>query len=591
MGRWGIGTQKDIPYTQDGDAFFKGIDMLHDPSIVPPGYLCKSENKRLREGPAARRRGTLQPGDFNPVFSNIFIGSGIFNNPNGDQVMLVAELDQTYVWAFQFGKDPVQIDLDVGQVTGTAPGGLVEFVQAFDKVLMLRFPSGAPLVWDGDNTSTFDPVTLVAPGATLIPTKFFGIPYKNRIVLYNPYWAADPDTIIITDINNYSSYDNVYGSIRINAGESDVITSVQPYFEDALIIYKKQSVHMLENFTQPLADGNGSGQQRMLNNRIGGVSVHLPILAGRDAIFASEPGGFYRVSEIIQNQIATQPVPISRLIQPVIDQIDWLRMRWWGCSELLGDYAFFGITRKNIGTTGLIPGCDALLVYNIVTGEWESAPDTRGDPSFLINALHVTLYDGAQRLFALDYQNQTINLLEEGVEDEINGDSIPIHDVMRTRGYTAGDPAGFKRFQRAVIGVRTYDPQASVRAISDGYNEVKELATITKDRTKYYIHGQSDYDPETGDADAPKRQDYSIAGDFELFAVEDFEEFPVGPIDFLPPTGINQGGPMQQSLERFQIRQNGRYCQIEVESDSGQCDVLGVGIEAIPAQEGIKVVA
>jgi len=73
--------------------------------------------------------------------------------------------------------------------------------------------------------------------------------------------------------------------------------------------------------------------------------------------------------------------------------------------------------------------------------------------------------------------------------------------------------------------------------------------------------------------------------------VEDFEEFPVGPIDFLPPTGINQGGPMQQSLERFQIRQNGRYCQIEVESDSGQCDVLGVGIEAIPAQEGIKVVA
>lgn len=594
MGRWGlagIAGKKDTAWVQDGDPFFKGIDMIHDPSVLPPGYLAKAENKRLREGPAATRPGTALPGDFNPVFTNTFIGSGIFNNPNGSQVMLVAELNQTYVWALEFNKDPVKINLHAGQNTGTTPGGLVQFVQAFEKVLLLRFPVGVPLVWDGVAGNTFDAVTLIAPGSTIIPTTFFGVPHKNRIVLYNPYWPLTRDQLFITDINNYSSYDNIYGAIRINSGESDMITSVQPYFEDALIVYKKQSIHILENFSQPLAIGIGSGDQRMLTNQFGGVAVHLPVLSGRDAIFASEPGGFYRISEVIQNQIATQPVPISRLIQPVIDQIDWLRMRWWGCSAILGDYAYFGITRKGIGTTGLFPACDAILVYNTVSGEWESAPDWREDPSFLVNALHITTYDGAPRLFALDYVNMTVNLMDEGIEDEVNGDSIPIHDFMRSRGYTAGDPGSFKRFQRTAIGLRTFDPVATVRAISDGVNEVKELAVVTKDRTKFYVHGHKDFDPATDDPNEPKREDYSIGGDFELFAGEDFENLPEGPIDFLPPTGAPVPGPKQQSLERFQVRQNGRYCQIEIESTSGQCDVLGVGVDAIPAQEGVKVVA
>jgi len=50
-------------------------------------------------------------------------------------------------------------------------------------------------------------------------------------------------------------------------------------------------------------------------------------------------------------------------------------------------------------------------------------------------------------------------------------------------------------------------------------------------------------------------------------------------------------GPKQQSLERFQIRQNGRWVSIRIENTGGQCDCLGIAVEAIPAQEGIKVVA
>ncbi len=580
MGRWAISGQKDRAWVQDGDPAFRGIDMIHDRSTLAPGYLAKAENKRLREGTAATRPGTGLPNDFNPVFANKILGSGIYSNPNGEEVMLVAELNVTYVWALQFNKDPVKINLVAGQNTGTNPLGLVQFVQAFDKVLMLRFPIAGqpPLVWDGINANTFNAITLIPPGATLIPTTLFGVPHKNRLVLYDPYTPAASlrDHVYLTDVNNYSSYDTVYGDVRINAGESDMIVSVLPFFKDSLIVFKKGSIHMLENFTEPLATATGSGDQRMLTNQLGGVSVRLPIMVGTDIMFASEPGGFYRISEVIQEQIGTQPVPISRRIQPVIDQIDWGRMGWWGCSALLGDYAYFGITRKGFGTNGLIPACDAVLVYNTVTNEWESAPDWRDDPSFLINALHVTLYNGAQRLFALDYTNSRIYLMDEGIEDEVNGDIIPIYDIMESRGYVCNDPAGFKRFERVSIGLRTYDPNAVVTAISDGVNEEKQLAVVTKDRTKFYVHGHKDFDVNAGDdATEQKREDYSPVGDFDNFAVEDFENLPEGPIDFLPPTGAAVQGPKQQSLERFQIRQNGRWVSIRIENTGGQCDCLG----------------
>src|SRR5262249_46851499 len=156
---------------------------------LSPGYLARCENKRLNDGVCSNRLGTGFPGSFNPDFANILLGSEVFNNPNGEETLLAAELDATYVSQPQDGKDGIQINLHSGQNTGLSPVGLVKFVQAFDKVILLRFPIGSqvPLVWDGDPTHTFDPITLIPPGLNLIPTTLFGVPFKNRIIYYSPY--------------------------------------------------------------------------------------------------------------------------------------------------------------------------------------------------------------------------------------------------------------------------------------------------------------------------------------------------------------------------------------------------------------------
>jgi hypothetical protein len=231
---------------------------------------------------------------------------------------------------------------------------------------------------------------------------------------------------------------------------------------------------------------------------------------------------------------------------------------------------------------------DSILVFNTATSQWESVPDWWNDMNFRINRLHVVLYDQARRLFAMDYSAKKIYLLYEGITDQINGHTLQIQDKIESRGYICGDPGGFKRFERTVIGLRTSNPNVTVTAISDGVDEEVELATFTKDPTISYVHGRG---PTTIDPTAPKLEDYNL-GSGASFVCQDFESLPTGQISILPPVfAISTVGEKQESLERFQVRQLGRWCSIRVENNSGQCDVLGIGVEGIPIEETVKVVA
>jgi hypothetical protein len=99
MSRWSAYGRLDSRVVEDGDPppglqqpgpAFIGVDMTRDRSALAPGMLARAENKRLRIGAAATRLGNVQAPDFDLPFVNTFIGSGIYSNPNGDEVMLVA---------------------------------------------------------------------------------------------------------------------------------------------------------------------------------------------------------------------------------------------------------------------------------------------------------------------------------------------------------------------------------------------------------------------------------------------------------------------------------------------------------------------
>ena len=77
---------------RDGDPGWTGIDMTRERDALEPGMLALGQNTRLRTRRARQRSGTAMPGDFNPTngFTNYLVGSGVFTDPNGDELLLVA---------------------------------------------------------------------------------------------------------------------------------------------------------------------------------------------------------------------------------------------------------------------------------------------------------------------------------------------------------------------------------------------------------------------------------------------------------------------------------------------------------------------
>jgi hypothetical protein len=112
---------------------------------------------------------------------------------------------------------------------------------------------------------------------------------------------------------------------------------------------------------------------------------------------------------------------------------------------------------------------------------------------------------------------------------------------------------------------------------------------VTKDPRKFYPHAHRDFDPLTDDPLEPGRKDYSEREPTD-FAGEDFQTLPIGPISRIPPTTVLMG-PHQQSLERFSIRVNARWCSLRIENTNGVCDVLSAGVEAVPSAMETKTAA
>jgi hypothetical protein len=239
-------------------------------------------------------------------------------------------------------------------------------------------------------------------------------------------------------------------------------------------------------------------------------------------------------------------------------------------------------------------------VYDTQTQQWASAADTWTDTAFGFNALHVTLYNGERRVFAVDYDNALVYLLYEGIYDEMPIGTAVVPFLMETRGYTGQDPFSFKKYFRATVGVATVSPSITLTAIMDGVNEEKVLLpVITKSLTKFYTHGKADFNPATDDPNQPYREDYEIVqppATNENVAIEDFEQLAAGTIQTLPATSLvtllqQPIVQKQQTFERRIIRDTGRWCSIRVANTQGICEVTGVSVEGTEYAQGVKTAA
>lgn len=568
MSRYSSQSQGPRSEILEGDEQFVRMNSKLSRDKLSQGEYFEAVNKRVVNGVAATRGGTITPKCMNVVAFGTVLGSGLYSNPNGDEVILVATPSQ--VLMLLDGAYPTTVAIPAGLTLS----GSIEFSQQFDKVLMHRGTAAgtaaSTLVWDGVSDEGFVVVTKSLPendARDLLPNVAWSINMDGRTI-----FPFSRDQIGATDALDYSMFDPILGVFRVNAGTADPIVAAYPFPNSNVIIGKSRSLDILTNFTgdftNPASQDFQNPTMQVLSSTVGIVARRSGKMLGADFAFLSETG-FYKISQVIQDRLQAGAVPFSDPIQPLIDRINF-PYAGNAVAAVLGRYYFCAVPLDGSTTN------NALIVYDSATDSWVGYDTWASGGGMRIDNLLVTSYLGAPRLYAVNHGTASVHVLdlETATSDVTANGEFQISDLLRTRGYAElGDDgeggkylkrgAIAKDFKNVRIGMSTFRPSISVMQVNDGEGNSRLLtpAPITKNRLKYYQWGKPDFDVTAvnGDFFAAGREDYEVKID-DGFAAD---------------SGIAVD-LKQERPEKFSIHGRGRWVGFDIANTQGRCDVRGL---------------
>lgn len=570
MSRYAIPSVNPPEATYEGDSSFTRMNMKRayvDSSTLQPGEYEEGINTRIVGGALCKR-----PGSIMPAFANVrhhvlgglpsMLGTGIYSNPRASAEFLMATA--TEVWRTTDSGYPQKIALPAGVTLS----GRVRFVQAFDKVLLLRGEekSKTILEWNGTPTGSFKAIKKKDPlnhDTAVTPPLERAVIFANCLV-----FPLGRSNIGKSDPGDYTSYDPVFENFPANLGFSDVITSLFTYPKSGLIIGKRNRIELLSGFTDPNHPENAELQT--LSSSVGTCAWDSWLMVGGDVWFLSNPGGVFRVAEVIQDRLEAVAVPISEEIEPIIRRINW-KYAAGAVAGLDGIYYKLAVPLDNS------PVNNCLLVFNTVTKACEGYDLFDSAAGMQVDDLLPFTYHGDNRLYAANYADRTIHLLEEGKFDETLAGRFEITDLKVTRGYSTESWAGatVRDDKRLELSIKTWSPWISVSAVTDRALDARPLHRypVTHDPRKWVKWGKKACDLTNLNADqmAPGRQDYSI------------------PLEIVNDPGFDpQDGfaPEQKQSEvlPFSTRIRSRYVALRIQSTQGDCDLCATRLESAAVQ-------
>lgn len=318
-----------------------------------------------------------------------------FADPDGVEWLVLAFPSR--VVRVRQAEPPRVISLPDG-VTLAAP---VKLLQTFNSMVMLRGFAATPLAWDGDDGNGFETIPDADPNGSYtrsIPPAKTGAVMNNRLFL--PF---DRDTVAVSDILNFTRYDAQLNAFRINAGEDDAIQAVFPFRRTNLLVFKEFSTHVITDVTGDLSNVGAE----IVNSEIGCPAPDSIAAVGGDVYFLSH-NGVFQVSEVVEQSMQVQEMPVSEPIDPLIKRINWNYVHL-AAGIVMGDYyrlavPIDGATRNN-----------AVLVYDTVRGSWQGYDTYPEDfcPDLFTKGKH----DGRRRAIAIDQQRATVAVLDIGTTD------------------------------------------------------------------------------------------------------------------------------------------------------------------------------
>jgi len=462
----------DDPILVDGDRGFRGIDSYLENTSLQGGFVETSENMRLTGDLAETRKGidflagnlTLT---YNGSDERVF-ASTLFSDPaSGTEFVVVATKTKAIIWN-DANNSGIAIDYPGGEVVADADGA--SFVQNFEKLILFRGTAKRPLEWDGDfaSPSDFTVKTGTASGAGIAcPNSTFGISFRNRLIIANPV-TTNPSggdsnySVIMSDLLDSNNFTAADAQFRLNKGSADKLVGFFPYQEDQLIVFMRNSIHMINNIATVSAANTYE-----ITRQHGCVARKSIAQSGPQTFFLSDNGVIVlspgtdpaKGLGVAISKVSGETIPMTRPIQDQFDEVNFAHADK-SCGVVHDNKYYLAVP------TGSSTVPNAIFVYDLLSSTWisvDSYPAMSGSLAFHVDDWVICSHGSnptRRRLFACN--DTGFYLMEENQTDDsgrkigstAESGTTAIAGKLKTRSFTF-DSVDVKRWRRGQVGVNT----------------------------------------------------------------------------------------------------------------------------------------
>jgi hypothetical protein len=294
-----------------------------------------------------------------------------------------------------------------------------------------------------------------------MPAPEYAAYHQRRLVMPFKYSVSDAeetyvyrkvlDEVIISDILDSDTYDQIYAQFRFNAGTADFNVGLHSFSDDKLLVFNRNSIHLV-------AGAGQNAQVQLITNEVGCVARKSIIQVGNNVLFLSDNGVYGANFQDLYN-LRGNEVPLSSSINPVIQLIN--KDLWDKSVGVYFDNRYYlavplnkevvSVDSSGNTSTQIIKASanNAILIYNFINKQWESV-DTTNAPNWDIADLLVAGKKSDRAVYAInslgglhriDARVDATDVLatEIPVSGQEASDSYTIPASVTTRQYTLGN--------------------------------------------------------------------------------------------------------------------------------------------------------
>ena len=347
---------------------------------------------------------------------------------------------------------------------------------------------------DAKNTVSGSPATIavgkpqsVGLGYTTMPCPPWAIYHQRRLWMPFNYLSTGTsgnptitsrnvsDEIIASDILDQNTYDQILNEYKISSGSADYLVALQPFAQDNLVAFGRNSIHLISGVTADLANSTVTE----ITREVGCCARKTVAQIGNQIVFLSD-NGVYAVEFDQLYNLRGASVPLSQAINPSILNIDPTYI-----TNAVGVYHdnryYLAVTP--IGSTQN----NTILIYNFLNGGWESIDYINQDGWDIRNFVRAGS-GGIHSLYAINKQGG-IHLLDSGTQwqDKLAlkvGEGIKTVSIdasLKTRQYTFStiDRKKFNNFELHIESSPEIQSDVNLNLIIQNIDNTVDLGTVS----------------------------------------------------------------------------------------------------------------